>query len=39
MKEVIASLTVRCIIKQTRVVAVGVCEFLDDKKHPPLGNC
>ena len=39
MKEVIASLTVRCIIKQTRVVAVGVCEFLNNKKHPPLGKC
>ena len=36
MKEVVASLTVRCIIKQTRVVVVGVGEFLDDKKniHP-----
>lgn len=34
MKEVVASLTVRCIIKQTRVVVVGVGEFLDDKKTP-----
>ena len=34
MKEVIARLTVRCIVKQTRVMIVGVCEFLDDKKTP-----
>jgi len=34
MKQVIASLTFHFIIKQTRVVVVGVCEFLDDEKTP-----
>jgi hypothetical protein len=32
MKEVTA-------IQQARVVVVGACEFLDDKKYPPLGTC
>jgi hypothetical protein len=39
MKEVIAILTAGCIIQQTRVVVVGAGEFLDNKKHPPLGTC
>jgi len=33
MKEVIASLTFRFIIKETRVVVVGG-EFVDDEKTP-----
>jgi hypothetical protein len=36
MLEVIASLTFRFIIKQTRVVVIGVGEFLDDEKNTHL---